>query len=156
MTSPEPTSSTKRVRSIRLGVAVLALLGLLGWRVFEHFDQQDKVKNAGKPCSSFDRPAGNPVAPAGFTLPAGQKLLTVQRAGKTSVLFASLPGTRSDLVLIRDQVAKQLAAAGYEVTGRDQEPTFEADATISKNGTDDTINVRPLCSGRVVVRYTLH
>ena len=155
MSTPQ-NSSPKRLLSGLIGVVVLALLALLGWRVFEHFDQQDKVKNAGKPCATLDQPTGTPVAPAGFALPADQKLLNVQTAGKTRVVFASLSGGRSDLVAIRDRVARELEGAGYAVTGRDQEPTFEADARISKNGVDDTINVRPLCSGRVVVRYTLH
>jgi hypothetical protein len=146
----------KRPIALVVGVVVLALLALIGWRVFEHFDRQDKIKNASKSCASLDSPSGNAAVPGGFTLPAGQKLLKVQTTGKTSVVFASLPGTRADLVSIRDRVAQSLAAAGYQVTGGDQEPTFEADATISKNGADDTINVRPLCSGRVVVRYTLH
>lgn len=146
----------KRPLNLVIGVVVLALLALVGWRVFEHFDQQDKIKNAGKSCATFDQPTGSPTAPAGFTLPAGQKLLNVQTTGKTSVVFASLPGNREDLVAIRDRVAKELESSGYKVTGGDQEPTFEADATIAKNGVDDTINVRPLCSGKVVVRYTLH
>jgi hypothetical protein len=146
----------KRLTSAVVGVVVLAVLAFVGWRVFEHFDQQDKIKNANKSCATFDQPVGSPTLPTGFTLPAGQKLLNVQTTGKTSVVFASLPGGRSELVAIRDRVAQELASSGYKRTGGDQEPTFEADATISKNGVDDTINVRPLCSGKVVVRYTLH
>jgi hypothetical protein len=143
------------VRAV-VGLVVLALLALLGWRVFEHFDQQDKIKNATTSCATLDVTSGSSTLPAGFTLPAGQKLLSVQTAGKTSVVFASLPGGRADLVAIRDSVAAALTSEGYTKTSTDQEPTFEADAVLSKNGIDDTINVRPLCSGRVVVRYTLH
>jgi hypothetical protein len=146
----------KRLVGLLVGIVVIALVAFVGWRVFEHFDQQDKIKNANKSCADLDSPSGNPTVPTGFTLPSGQKLLKVQTTGKTSVVFASLPGKRADLVRIRDQVAQDLTSSGYKVTGGDQEPTFEADATISKNGVDDTINVRPLCSGRVVVRYTLH
>ena len=138
------------------GLVVVALLAFAGWRVFEHFDQQGKVKNANKACDSLDQPTGSPTAPAGFTLPSGQKLLNVQTTGKTHVVFASLPGTRADLLSIRDQVTKELGSAGYTVSGTDQEPTFEADASLTKGGVEDTINVRPLCSGRVVVRYVLH
>jgi len=146
----------KALVRVLAAIAVLALLALVGWRVFEHFDQQDKIKNANKSCASLDEPVGTPTLPAGFTLPSGQKLLNVQTIGKTSVVFASLPGTRADLVAIRDRVERELAGSGYTVTGGDQEPTFEADGVISKNGVDDTINVRPLCSGRAVVRYTIH
>ena len=146
----------KRLIMVGVGLVVVALVALLGWRVFEHFDQQDKIKDANKACTSLDTPKGDLTLPSGFTLPSGQKLLNVQTTGKTSVVFASLPGTRADLVAIRDRVEQELVAAGYKVTGGDQEPTFEADGTVSKNGVDDTINVRPLCSGRAVVRYTIH
>jgi hypothetical protein len=146
----------KRLIVLLVGVVVLALVGLVGWRVFEHFDQQDKIKNANKSCNTFDVVKGSPVLPSGFTLPSGQKLLNVQTTGKTNVVFASLPGTRDNLVSIRDSVEQALVTNGYKVTGGDQEPTFEADGTVSKNGVDDTINVRPLCSGRVVVRYVIH
>jgi hypothetical protein len=146
----------KRLISAVVAVVVIAVLGFVGWRIFEHFDQQDKIKNANKSCTNLDTPSGSSTLPTGFTLPSGQKLLTVQTTGKTSVIFASLPGTRADLVKIRDRVEQQLVSAGYTVTGGDQEPTFEADGTMSKNGVDDTINVRPLCSGKAVVRYTIH
>jgi hypothetical protein len=146
----------KRLIIVVVGLVVVALVAFLGWRVFEHFDQQDKIKNANKACTSLDTPKGDLTLPSGFTLPSGQKLLNVQTTGKTTVVFASLPGTRADLVAIRDRVEQELVADGYKVTGGDQEPTFEADGTVSKNGVDDTINVRPLCSGRAVVRYTIH
>jgi hypothetical protein len=146
----------KRLIMVGVGIVAIALVALLGWRVFEHFDQQDKIKNANKSCTSLDTPKGDLTLPSGFTLPSGQKLLNVQTTGKTTVVFASLPGTRADLVAIRDRVEQELVANGYKVTGGDQEPTFEADGVISKNGVDDTINVRPLCSGKAVIRYTLH
>ena len=146
----------KNVIRLLVGLVVVALLALVGWRVFEHFDQQDKIKNANKSCATLDQPKGNPTLPAGFTLPTGQKLLNVQTTGKTTVIFASLPGTRADLVAIRDRVEREMVRNGYTVTGGDQEPTFEADGVISKNDVDDTINVRPLCSGKAVVRYTIH
>jgi hypothetical protein len=72
------------------------------------------------------------------------------------VVFASIEGTRDDLVNIRNSTVDALKAAGYKVTHTDQEPTYEADAAVSKDGVDDSINVRPLCSGKAVVRYTLH
>ena len=146
----------KRLIGVIIGVVLIAVLALLGWRVFEHVDQQDKIKNANKSCASLDTPSGSQTLPTGFTLPSGQTLLNVQTTGKTSVVFASLPGTRADLVAIRDRAEQELAGSGYKVTGGDQEPTFEADGTISKNGVDDTINVRALCTGKVLIRYTIH
>jgi hypothetical protein len=139
-----------------VGLVVVALLAFAGWRVFEHFDQQDKIKNANKSCADLDKPTPGATLPAGFTLPDGQRLLNVQTTGKTSVVFASVDGDRDSLVDVRDVIVAELEKAGYTKTGADQEPTFEADATVSKDGVDDTVNVRPLCSGRLVVRYTIH
>lgn len=146
----------KRPVQIIVGLVVLAVVGLVGWRVFEHFDQQDKIKNATKDCTTFDVTKPGAAVPEGFSLPEGQKLLEVQSVGKTAVVRASLPGSRGDLVAVRDRVATELKAQGYTLTSTDQEPTFEADGVVTKAGVADSINVRPLCAGRVVVRYTLH
>lgn len=136
-------------------VGVVAL-GLGGWYVFERVARAGKVKDAGKPCTNLDVVTPGAVVPTGFSLPAGQKLLRVEKQGKTSIVYASLDGTRTDLVDIRDRTVEALKANGYKLTGTDQEPTYEADAAISKGNIDDSLNVRPLCSGKVVVRYTLH
>lgn len=94
--------------------------------------------------------------PQGFTLPAGQTLLKVETQGKTAVVFATAPGSPDDLPVIRDRTVEALTPAGYKVTSTDQEATFEADAVLTKGDVDNTVNVRPLCKGKVVVRYTLH
>jgi hypothetical protein len=139
-----------------LAVVVLALLAGGGWAVFEHFERADKIKDADKSCSTLDQPEAGATVPSGFTLPAGQKLLKVQKQGKTSIVFASVDGTRDDLVRIRDGVVDALETQGYKLNGTDQEPTFEADAALSKGDVDDSVNVRPLCTGKAVIRYTLH
>jgi hypothetical protein len=82
--------------------------------------------------------------------------LEVQSQGKTQVIYASTDGGRADIVHARDQVTQALTADGYTVTHTDQEPTYEAEATVSRNGTDDTVQVQPLCTGRLRVRYILH
>jgi hypothetical protein len=148
-------------RMKRIGIVVIALLvvaGLAGggWAVFEHFERADKVKDAKKACTGLDTVDPAATLPAGFTLPSGQTLMRVQKQGKTSVVFASTPGTRDDLVAIRNRTVDALKAAGYTLKHTDQEPTYEADAAVSKGDTDDSINVRPLCTGKAVVRYTLH
>ncbi|MDT7573045.1 MAG: hypothetical protein QOE05_3219 [Actinomycetota bacterium] len=137
-------------------VVVLAAIGAGGWAVFEHFERADKIKDAKKSCSGLDVVTPGATLPAGFTLPPDQKLLRVEKQGKTSVVYASVDGERKDLVAIRDRVVEALEDAGYKKTHTDQEPTFEADAGVSKAGIDDSINVRPLCAGKAVVRYTLH
>ena len=139
-----------------IAVVAAAVVAGGGWAVFEHFERADKIKDAKKGCSGLDVVTPGASLPDGFTLPADEKLLRVEKQGKTSVVFASVDGERKDLVAIRDRVVESLTAAGYKKTHTDQEPTYEADAAVSKDGTDDSINVRPLCSGKVVVRYTLH
>ena len=139
-------------------VAIVVVVGIVlgGWAIFEHFDRAGKIKDAGKPCGGLDVVKGNPQVPAGFTLPTGERLLEVQSQGKTQILYASTDGGRNDIVHVRDQVTQALTTDGYKVTHTDQEPTYEAEATVTKNGTDDTVQVQPLCSGRLRVRYILH
>jgi hypothetical protein len=146
----------KRILIAVVAVAVIIGIGIGGWAVFEHFDHAGKIKDAGKPCGGLDVVHGTPSVPAGFTLPDGQKLLQVQSQGKTQILYASTDGGRNDIVSVRDQVTQALTADGYKVTHTDQEPTYEAEATVTRNGTDDTVQVQPLCSGRLRVRYILH
>jgi hypothetical protein len=146
----------RRVLLIVLALAAVVGIVLGGWAIFEHFDRAGKVKDAKKACTGLDVVQGNPTLPAGFTLPDGEKLLSVQTQGKTTVIYASTDGTRDDIVHARDQVTQALTADGYTVTHTDQEPTFEAEATVTTNGTDDTVQVQPLCSGRLRVRYILH
>jgi hypothetical protein len=136
-------------------VAVVAL-AIGGWRVFEHYERAGKIKDANKACAGLDTVTPGAVLPAGFELPSGQTLLRVDKQGKTSIVYASTAGGRDDLVAIRDRTVEALKAEGYRVTGTDQEPTYEADAAISKGDIDDSVNVRPLCTGKVVIRYTLH
>lgn len=133
-----------------VGLAVAAALGLRG------LEPSDPAAKATKPCGALDQPQGSPSLPPGFALPTGQKLLKVDRIAKTSVVYASTAGSRDDLVRIRDEVSSRLEGAGYRRTGSDQEPGFEADATLQRGDVEDTVNVRPLCDGRVVIRYTLH
>jgi hypothetical protein len=146
----------KKIWIALLAVVAVVAIALGGWAVFEHFDRAGKIKDAKKSCTGLDVVTPGATLPTGFTLPDGQKLLRVQTQGKTKVVFASIDGTRDDLVGIRDRTVDALKADGYKVTHTDQEPTYEADAAVSKGDTDDSINVRPLCSGKAVVRYTLH
>ena len=146
----------KRVVIALVAVVAAVGIGLGGWAVFEHFDRAGKIKNAAKPCTGLDVVKGTPTLPTGFTLPTGQQLIQVQSQGKTQIVYASTDGQRADIVSVRDQVTAALQSDGYRVTHTDQEPTFEAEATVTRNGTDDSVQVQPLCSGRLRVRYILH
>jgi hypothetical protein len=139
-----------------LALGAVAGIGFGGWAVFEHFDHAGKIKDAGKPCGGLDVVTGAPTVPVGFVLPSGERLLSVQSQGKTTIVYASTNGGRADIVHVRDQVAQAFTADGYTVTHTDQEPTYEAEATLSKSGRDDTVQVQPLCSGRLRVRFVLH
>ena len=147
-----------RKRIAIAAIAVVAVVGIAigGWAVFEHFDRAGKIKDAGKPCINLDVVQGTPSVPDGFNLPPGQRLLQVQSQGQTQIVYASTGGNRDDIVSTRDQVVAALKADGYRLTGTDQEPTFEAEARVTKAGTEDTVQVQPLCSGRLRVRYVLH
>jgi hypothetical protein len=146
----------KRILIALVALVVVAGIAIGGFAIFEHFDHASKIKDAGKACGPLDVVKGNPQVPSGFTLPTGERLLQVQSQGKTQILYASTDGGRNDIVNVRDEVTQSLTADGYKVTHTDQEPTYEAEATVSKNGTDDTVQVQPLCSGRLRVRYILH
>ena len=143
------------MKRLLAGVVVLALLGGGGFAVSEHFERADKIKDAAKPCAGLDTVTPGATLPTSFALPSGQKLLRVEKQGRTGIVYASLPGERTDLVTIRDQVAAAMVADGYRLSQKDQEPTYEADATLTRGSIDDSVNVRPLCSGQVVVRYTV-
>jgi hypothetical protein len=146
----------KRIWIALVALVAVAVIAIGGWMVFEHFDRAAKIKDAKKACTGLDTQTPGATLPAGFTLPDGQTLLRVQKQGKTSVVYASTAGTRDDLVAIRDTTVEALKAEGYTLRHTDQEPTYEADAAVSKGNVDDSINVRPLCTGKAVIRYTLH
>ena len=152
----QQNAAVKKIWIALAAVVAVVVVAVGGWAVFEHFERADKIKDAKKSCADLDVVKPGATVPSGFTLPSGQKLLRVETQGKTSIVYASLDGDRDDLVDIRDATVEALKAEGYTLKGTDQEPTYEADAAVSKGDTDDSINVRPLCSGKAVVRYTLH
>ncbi len=92
--------------------------------------------------------------PADVPAPTGATVYRNDAQGKTQVWFASLQGVPDDIVKVRDQVASDLAAKGYEIEGKDQEPGAEAEAEF-KGPHEGTIQVRTLCQDRLVVRYKL-
>ena len=139
---------------VAAAVVVLALLGGLGFWLFERNERAGIASKATEPCGTLDTPEGNPTLPAGLTLPGGQKLLRVQKQGKTSVAFASIPGGRDDIVEARDAVLGALKNQGFTVKGTDQEPGYEAEAELAGTA-DGTLRVKPLCEGRLEVRYKI-
>lgn len=143
-----------RLLKIVLALLVLGAVAVGGFAVFEHFDQAAVKKQAKRACGTLDTPTGTPVLPSGLVLPDGQKLLRVDAQGKTALVYASTAGGLDDVVRVRNAVLAALASQGYTRTGSDQEPGVEADGEFGGKG-DGTIKVKPLCTGRLSVRYTL-
>lgn len=139
--------------------ALLALLaaaasGAGGFAVFEHFERQGVAEKGERPCGSLDTPSGSGLVPTGFALPAGEKALRVQTQGKTTLFVASTAGSREDVVEVRDAVVADLQRQGFSLAGTDQEPGYEAEAQLAGKA-DASVKVRPLCEGRLEVRYTV-
>ncbi|MCW2543731.1 MAG: hypothetical protein JWM40_1283 [Frankiales bacterium] len=143
-------------------IALVVVLGLLaaggiGWALFEHHERSGIKKTAAKACAGLDvPPAGAPTElPLGLPLTTGETVLSVTTQGKTTIAFAALPGTRDDVVKVRDQLLTDLRAAGYTAPGTDQEPGFEAEAELA--GTHEgTLKVAPLCENVLSVRYKIN
>lgn len=137
-----------------LALVALAVLGVVGFRVFEHFEQGGIKKDAGRACGDLDTPTGSATVPAALSLPLGQKLLRVQTQGKTAVVFASVQGGRDDILSVRESVLTSLKGQGYTVKGTDQEPGIEAEAELEGTASG-TLRVKPLCTDRLEIRYKM-
>jgi len=139
-------------------IAVLALLALggIGFALFERHERGGLASKSEQACGGRDQPAAGAPSELPLSLPMsdGEKVLSTAEQGRTLVAFASLPGGRDDIVAARDRVLADLAPAGYQVAGTDQEPGYEAEAELS--GTHEgTLKVSPLCEGLLEVRYKI-
>jgi hypothetical protein len=144
-----------RTVKVLIAVLVVALLGVGGFAVFEYFEKHDKVKDAERPCGSLNSPVAGVALPStlkGFSLPDDQKLLEVSTQGKTVIVFAVTPGSRDDLVSLRDKVVTQMNALGFKASATDQEPTYEAEGQFTGD-VAGTIQVQPQCEGFDRIRY---
>ena len=135
-------------------VVVVALVAGLGWFLFEKHERSGIAAKATQDCGTLDTAAAGVSLPAGLTVPADQKLLRVQTQGRTTVAFTSAAGGRDDIVAVRDKVLGLLKAQGFKVDGTDQEPGYEAEAELS-GPVDGTLRVKPLCTGRLEIRYKI-
>ena len=144
----------KTPAKVALAVVVVGALGVGGFFAFEYFDHRGFVKDATRSCGTLDTPSSGATLPKGFSLPADQKLLRIDTQGKTILLVASAAGERKDIVKERDAVLAALTSFGFTKKGTDQEPGYEAEAQVG-GVADGSIKVRPLCSGRLEIRYTL-
>ena len=108
-------------------------------------------QDAAAPCTSL--PAADPEAtlPAGFPQLPGQVLYGPASQGATTIVFGRVEGT--DFEATRDELARQLEAAGYALDGTDQE-AVEAEAHFSAPR-EGSVRVKQLCQGVLEVRYRL-
>lgn len=134
-------------------VVALAVLGSGGFFVFERFERAGIAEQATVAC---DGKTSSTASALPFDLPLtdGEKVLRIAEQGATTVAFASVPGGRDDIVAERDLVLEDLEAAGYRVTGTDQEPGYEAEAQLA-GPHEGTLRVKPLCTGLLEVRYKI-
>lgn len=143
-----------RVAKALMALVVLAGLGGGGFAVFEHYERQGVAEKGERECGTLDVPTTTEALDVPLVLPGDEKLLSVQHQGKTTLVVASTAGTRQDVVRVRDDVVAELAREGYRKTGTDQEPGYEAEAQLGGTA-DASVRVRPLCEGRLEVRYTI-
>lgn len=141
---------------VALSVPAVLTAGGIGFAVFEHYEREALSAKSTEACDGRDKPApGTPATlPLGLPMTEGETVLDVAEQGATTVVFASEPGGRDDIVAVRDKVLADLAKAGYRVVGTDQEPGYEAEAELA--GTHPgSLKVSPLCEGLLEVRYKI-
>ena len=136
-----------------IAVVTAVVLGGAGFAVFERFERAGIAEAATDGCEGRTTSTASAL-PLDLPLSDGEQVLRVATQGATTVAFASLPGSREDIVARRDTVLRDLAAAGYRVTETDQEPGYEAEAQIA-GPHEGTLRVKPLCTGLLEVRYKL-
>lgn len=104
-------------------------------------------------CDGLLKPA-DPAAALPSGLPAGvdgATFHTLQKQGATNRHFAHAKG--DDVVAVRDAVEKAYVDAGITIEGRDAEPPAEAELQWSVGDREGSVQVTPLCTGYVTVRY---
>lgn len=117
-------------------------------------DEEKAKKAAGLACpSDIGKSASQPL-PADVPSLPGSSVYRFDSQGQTRVWFAAFDGTPDDLVKVRDQVDDALKGKGYTIKDTDQEPGAEAESEF-QGPHEGTTNVRPLCKGKVVIRYKL-
>lgn len=134
-----------------LAVAVAVAVALVGFRVFEHFEQGGVRAQASQPCPPAA--AGGPL-PLSLPVTEGEVLRNTATQGRITAVFADIPGGRDDVEQVRDRILRDLQTAGYQVVDTDQEPGIEAEAEIA-GPHRGTLRVKPLCVGLLEVRYAL-
>lgn len=129
---------------------VLASLALLGVSC-----TGGGAEETARPCDDVLRTPSAGLAlparlPTGVTDPV---LYDTQKLGATTLWFGQAAG--ADVVSVRDTVAAAYERAGFAIESRDEEPPAEAEFQFTSDTEEGSVQVTPLCSGRVTVRWRL-
>lgn len=140
------------IRSV-LAVAAVAALAAGTAGCGDNGKEQAKA-NASQSCPADI--GGSPQTPLPSDVPQlpGEHVYSSASQGATKVWFGAVDGSPDTLTQIRDQVTKALKGNGYTIKGTDQEAGAEAEAEFA-GAHDGTLQVIPLCSGKVRLRYKL-
>ena len=109
----------------------------------------------GKPCDGLVK-AADPAVTLPASLPAGVAdpvLYDTQKLGATTLYFAQAAG--ADVVSVRDAIANAYEGAGKTIESRDEEPPAEAEFQFTTATDEGSVQVTPLCEGRVTIRWRI-
>lgn len=139
-------SPMRRIAAMAIAIPLVVALASCG--------ENDKAK-ANAACSSdLSKTASTPL-PSDLPAPTGAPTpYDYSSQGKTQVWFFALSGSPDQLPSLRDAYNTQLAGKGYKLGDTDQEEGAEAEGEFS-GPHDGTTNLRPLCTGKVVLRLKI-
>jgi hypothetical protein len=121
--------------------------------------EEAEAREAGaKDCGEVDidgTPKNQP--PSDLTILDGAKVYESEGPfGKTERFLAAVDGDAAELPEKRDAAAQALEQAGYSLKATDQEADAEAEAHLEgPDGKTVDIQVKPLCAGKLRIRYTV-
>ena len=121
------------------------------------YADQPGASAASAPCGNLTSPDPRAAAPLpkGFPVLPGWVAVSQVVQGKTTAVRGVVTGLPSAITADRDAVFTQIKAAGYTVTGSDQEPGIEADGDFG-GPHPGNINVKLLCQDHLLVTYTFN
>ena len=141
------------MRSTRVKAALIALPLALTLAACDK-DAKEAKENSTKPCGSEFSGTPGTAFPSDVPGLDGQTVYGYQSQGKTQDWFATVDGTRDDIVKTRDAVNDKLKGASYTIKGTDQEKGIEAESEF-RGKHEGSIQVQVACEGKLRIRYRL-
>lgn len=137
----------------RLPVALVVAPLVVALAACGNNDKKQASEAARAACPSSISQTASTALPSDIPSPGGNAYDYTSQ-GKTQVWFFALDGSADQLPSLRDGYDTKLTAQGYKIEGSDQEQGAEAESDFS-GPHEGTTNLRPLCSGKVVLRLKL-